>query len=119
MTNQLDFVRYLVALPGFSLSKTIDRIDNTKGYEPGNLRWATLREQSFNRRNTIRAEYKSETMAFAEFVRRFTDYSVSQAYTLRKQGASLEHLVAAKPKRIGARVRFEERRAAAALCSDG
>lgn len=29
---------------------TLDRIDNSKGYEPGNCRWATKRAQSFNRR---------------------------------------------------------------------
>ena len=29
---------------------TIDRIDNDKHYEPGNLRWATHSEQCYNRR---------------------------------------------------------------------
>lgn len=28
---------------------TVDRIDNTRGYEPGNVRWATRKEQSVNR----------------------------------------------------------------------
>lgn len=27
---------------------SLDRIDNDKGYEPGNLRWATAKEQSEN-----------------------------------------------------------------------
>lgn len=30
---------------------TIDRIDNDKGYEPGNVRWATRAEQNRHRRN--------------------------------------------------------------------
>ena len=30
---------------------TVDRIDNDKGYEPGNVRWATWQEQNNNRRD--------------------------------------------------------------------
>lgn len=38
-------------LPGRSL----DRIDNARGYEPGNLRWATRSEQTVNRRRIAKA----------------------------------------------------------------
>lgn len=40
---------------------TLDRIDNTKGYEPGNCRWATMKEQVRNRRtNKLNAEKADE-----------------------------------------------------------
>ena len=32
---------------------TIDRIDNSKGYEPGNVRWATRSQQQRNKSNTV------------------------------------------------------------------
>lgn len=45
---------------------SLDRIDNDKGYEPGNLRYATQTEQVRNRRNTVRVEYQGEMLTLKE-----------------------------------------------------
>lgn len=42
------FVAHIGLRPDASLS--LDRIDNNKGYEPGNVRWATRVQQNRNRR---------------------------------------------------------------------
>jgi hypothetical protein len=42
------FLEYVGPRPG---KLTIDRIDNDKGYEPGNVRWSTRSEQMKNRRD--------------------------------------------------------------------
>jgi hypothetical protein len=44
------FLSYIGPKP--TAKHTLDRIDNTKGYEPGNVRWATPVEQNANRKNT-------------------------------------------------------------------
>lgn len=55
------FISYLESLPNYSSKKikrlTIDRIDNSKGYERDNIKWSSRREQMLNTR--IRSNNKS------------------------------------------------------------
>lgn len=41
---------------------TLDRIDHTKGYEPGNVRWATAKQQSDNRGNSKAYRWRGQWM---------------------------------------------------------
>ena len=49
---------------------TLDRVDNSKGYEPGNVRWATATQQSQNRRNIIKVSTDDGDVCLKEYCRR-------------------------------------------------
>jgi len=46
---------------------SLDRIDNSKGYEPGNVKWSTATEQNRNRRNVRRFEFNGKTQTADEW----------------------------------------------------
>lgn len=53
-----------------SRQHTIDRIDNTKGYEPGNVRWATAIQQQRNMRSNVQVTFRGETLLLVEWAER-------------------------------------------------
>lgn len=52
--------------PRPSLGHQIDRIDNDKGYFPGNVKWSTRKEQLRNTRNSKRLFYKGRWWVLVE-----------------------------------------------------
>jgi hypothetical protein len=50
---------------------SIDRIDNTGHYERGNVRWATLHEQSRNKKTTLKIEAFGQTKCLADWCDEF------------------------------------------------
>jgi hypothetical protein len=49
---------------------TLERKDNNGNYEPGNVRWATMREQGCNKRSNRLLTYRGETMPVIQWCRR-------------------------------------------------
>jgi hypothetical protein len=49
---------------------SIDRIDSNKGYEPGNVRWATRIEQNRNMRTVRHLTHKGITLSVPEWAER-------------------------------------------------
>lgn len=59
---------------------SIERIENDKGYEPGNCRWATKAEQQRNTRRSLTATFQGRTMTLFEiYARGRPDGSVTRA----------------------------------------
>lgn len=76
--------------------RTIDRIDNARGYEPGNCRWATTEEQNRNKTNNVFVTHGGVTQTVAQWARalgmsqsglhsRLKRMTVEQALTLPDQ----------------------------------
>jgi hypothetical protein len=67
-TGLQDFIAHIGPRP--SPQHSLDRIDNDKGYEPGNVRWATKKEQANNRGKRLRIDRWTDTELLAEALRR-------------------------------------------------
>lgn len=66
----LDFEAFLADMGHRPRGRTLDRIDNQRGYEPGNCRWATPREQGRNTRRCKPLTYRGETLVIREWAER-------------------------------------------------
>lgn len=80
--------------------RTIERIDNERGYEPGNVRWATRTEQARNRRTSRRLELRGRVLSMAEWAEE-TGIPSSAIQGRLKQGWSVERALT-EPNRGGA-----------------
>jgi hypothetical protein len=67
----LDFTNFLRDMGERPAGTTLDRIDNDRGYERGNCRWSTPKEQNNNRRDNIHLVVRGETFTVEQAAARF------------------------------------------------
>lgn len=65
-----DFMAFFRHIGPRPKGTSLDRIDNEKGYEPGNVRWATPALQMRNTRRTITITHNGETLTLTEWSER-------------------------------------------------
>lgn len=97
------YLRYVMSLPGADPELQIDREDNNRGYERGNLRWVTAAVNSRNKRTNIYVTWNNTEMVFEDFIRNHTYLSTHYARRLYRQGWSLQKLSDHRPALKGRR----------------
>lgn len=68
--------------------ETLDRIDNSKGYEPGNVRWVSMKVQQRNKRNSLWVTIGDETKTAAEWSE---VYGLDKSTMLSRMRKAKEH----------------------------
>lgn len=87
-----------------SAEHSIDRIDNERGYEPGNVMWSTRREQAANTRANVTLSVFGETLCVAVWARRF-GLLAPTVHRRLSRGWSPERALTEAPAAVGFAVR--------------
>ena len=85
----LGFENFLADMGPRPAGMSLDRINNEKGYEPGNCRWATAQQQSENRRNVVMVSLRGESRSIARWCRDIGLRVSAVRYRMRKGDAPL------------------------------
>jgi len=78
-----DFVNFLQDMGEAPVGMQIDRIDNDKGYQKDNCRWATILEQANNKRTSRPLTFQGETKPVKEWAKQYGLEWKTLAYRLR------------------------------------
>lgn len=81
--------------PSYKEGLTLDRVDVDRGYSKDNCRWATVEEQSNNKRDSIKIEYKGKVYTEAQLDRAF-NIKRTTMQRRRRAGWTVEELIFGK-----------------------
>lgn len=78
---------------------SLDRLDNARGYEPGNVRWATDDEQARNRTDNVMLEFDGERLCMTDWAERI-GVAKSTLHNRLEKGWSLERALTTRGRKV-------------------
>lgn len=118
-----DFENFLEDMAPRPPNTTLDRIESDKGYEPGNCRWATHKEQGRNKKDVIVLSIEGKDYLARE-LSEISGHKTDTIVNRWKLGLSYEEIIAPErlptPQSVLNKIRAEnKRRASARFCKWG
>jgi hypothetical protein len=94
-----DFPAFLAHIGHRPTSKhSIERIHNDGNYEPGNVCWATQREQTRNTRRNLLITFNGQTKCIRDWAREFGINHETLRHRIVKMGLSMDRAIGKRPQ---------------------